>query len=411
MFNRKKNLKPYYKDYAKIDNGFKKYMVDSIKYERKLNNADAIAFDLENFEAAVPNGIEPGGVYNNSPSINHDARAALKDVMDKFGFQIFSDMMADMGMPAEMIDMLIKRERSGEPAPTPTGKTVPGFNDSNPKVDLEKTSEFLYTKTLEVMASMIDDALQVNNPQLLLPIVDKMDSIIAEHGEATSESKALMQELADTTRVFIELIDDNSTTVEEYESFQNKLINYFIQDEVDDVNKSADEEHKDHDPSECEYIQRTDGQPPLQVLYRRIHSMDGTDGNKVDAIPGLSVVVFDTVRGHIVPIAFSLHEAMTDKTGESFISACKSEGGTEFLMNTLLEFRKRDEERFDKIVQARAIEMPDGHGAMAAGVVVKPEVITPKASVMRGLLDEVRETFDVDAAEAFADINPEDFLK
>lgn len=139
--------------------------------------------------------------------------------------------------------------------------------------------------------------------------------------------------------------------------------------------------------------------------------MNGTDGNKVAAIPGLSVVVFDTVRGQIVPIAFSLHEAMTEKTGESFVAACKSEAGTEFLIETLINYRKQDEERFDKIVDARAIEMPDGKGGLAAGVVVKPEIITPKASVMRDLLNEVRETFNVDAAEAFADINPEDFLK
>lgn len=409
MFNRKKNLKPYYKDYAKIEDGFKKYIVDSIKYERKLNNKDAIDFDLDAFIAAVPDGIEPGNVYRANDKIAPDARAALKDVMDKFGFQIFSDMMADMGMSEEIITHLINREKG--PQNPPSGKTIPGFNDSNPEVEMEHVNNLLYHKTLEVMGSMIDDALQANNPQLLIPIVDKMDEIISDKGNADSGAKDLMQELADTTRVFVELIDDNVTTVEEYESFQNKLISYFIQDEVDDVNKSADEEHKDHDPAECEYIQRTDGQPPLQVLYRRIHAMDGTDGNKVAAIPGLSVVVFDTVRGQIVPIAFSLHEAMTDKTGESFIAACKSEGGTEFLMNTLLEYRKHDEERFDKIVKARSIEMPDGGGGMAAGVVVKPEVITPKASVMRGLLDEVRETFDVDAAEAFAGINPEDFLK
>ncbi len=409
MFNRKKNLKPYYKDYAKITDGFKKYIVDSIKYERKLNNKDAIDFDLDAFSAAVPDGIEPGNVYRANGKISPEARAALKDVMDKFGFQIFSDMMADMGMSEEVITHLINREKT--PKNAPSGKTIPGFNDNNPQVEMEHINNMLYQKTLEVMGSMIDDALQANDPQMLIPIVNKMDEIISDKGDADSGARELMQELADTTRVFVELIDDNVTTVEEYESFQNKLISFFIQDEVDDVNKSADEEHKDHDPGECEYIQRTDGQPPLQVLYRRIHAMDGTDGNKVDAIPGLSVVVFDTVRGHIVPIAFSLHEAMTNKTGESFIAACKSEGGTEFLMNTLLEYRKHDEERFDKIVKARSIEMPDGNGATAAGVVVKPEVITPKASVMRELLTEVRETFNVDAAEAFAGINPEDFLK
>jgi hypothetical protein len=409
MFNRKKNLKPYYKDYAKIDDGFKKYIVDSIKYERKLDNKDAINFDLDAFSAAVPDGIEPGNVYRANEKISPEARAALKDVMDKFGFQIFSDMMADMGMSEEVIAHLINREKT--PQTPPTGKTIPGFNDSSPDVDMERINDMLYTKTLEVMGSMIDDALKVNDPQMLIPIVNKMDEIINEKGDADSTARTLMQELADTTRVFVELIDDNVTTVEEYESFQNKLINYFIQDEVEDVNNSAHEEHKDHEPSECEYIQRTDGQPPLQVLYRRIHAMDGTDGNKVAAIPGLSVVVFDTVRGHIVPIAFSLHEAMTEKTGESFIAACKSEGGTEFLMETLINYRKHDEERFDKIVNARSIEMPDGNGATAAGVVVKPEVITPKASVMRELLCEVRETFNVDAAEAFAGINPEDFLK
>ena len=409
MFNRKKNLKPYYKDYAKITDGFKKYIVDSIKYERKLNNKDAVDFDLDAFSTAVPDGIEPGNVYRANDKISPEARAALKDVMDKFGFQIFSDMMADMGMSEEVITHLINREKS--PQAAPSGKTIPGFNDSSPDIDMERINDMLYSKTLEVMGSMIEDALKVNDPQMLIPIVNKMDEIINDNADANAESKTLMQELADTTRVFVELIDDNATTVEEYESFQNKLINYFIQDEVEDVNKSADEEHKDHEPSECEYIQRTDGQPPLQVLYRRIHAMDGTDGNKVAAIPGLSVVVFDTVRGHIVPIAFSLHEAMTEKTGESFIAACKSEGGTEFLMETLINYRKRDEERFDKIVNARAIEMPDGNGATAAGVVVKPEVITPKASVMRELLTEVRETFNVDAAEAFAGINPEDFLK
>lgn len=409
MFNRKKNLKPYYKDYAKMDNGFKKYVIDSIKYERKLGNKDAIDFDLEAFESVIPDGIEPGNVYRANNKIPTEARAALKDVMNKFGFQIFSDMMADMGMSEEIITHLINRKKGAQG--TPTGKTIPGFNDANPEVDMERVNNILYTKTLEVMGSMIDDALQANNPQMLIPIVEKMDEIIKDNADANAESKSLMQELADTTRVFVELIDDNATTVEEYESFQNKLINFFIQDEVDDVNKSADEEHKDHDPAECEYIQRTNGQPPLQVLYRRIHSMDGTDGNKVAAIPGLSVVVFDTVRGQIVPIAFSLHEAMTEKTGESFVAACKSEAGTEFLIETLINYRKQDEERFDKIVDARAIEMPDGKGGLAAGVVVKPEVITPKASVMRDLLNEVRETFNVDAAEAFADINPEDFLK
>lgn len=410
MFNRKKNLKPYYKDYAKIEDGFKKYIVDSIKHERKLGNKDAVDFDLDAFIATVPDGIEPGNVYRANDKINPDARAALKDVMNKFGFQIFSDMMADMGMSEEIITHLINREKN-EASTTPTGKTIPGFNDSSPSVDMERVNDLLYTKTLEVMGSMIDDALSVNNPQLLTPIINKMDEIIAEHSDATHESKTLMQELADTTRVFVELIDDNATTVEEYESFQNKLISFFIEDEVDDVNKSAKEEHKDHDPNECEFIQRTNGLPPLQVLYRRIHAMDGTDGNKVPAIPGLAVVVLDTVRGQIVPIAFSLHEAMTEKTGESFVAACKSEAGTEFLLETLINYRKTDEERFDKIVNARSIEMPDGEGGLSAAIAVKPEVITPKASVMRDLLNEVRETFNVDAAEAFAGINPEDFLK
>lgn len=409
MFNRKKNLKPYYKDYAVMDNGFKKYIVDSIKHEQKINNKDALEFDLEAFERTVPDGIEPGNVYRNNGKMSDESRAALKNVMEKFGFQIFADMMADMGLDEKTINTLISRERELSNA-TPTGKTVPGFNDSNPEIDLQEANTAIYHKTLEVMSEMISEALQVNEPQRLLPIVDKMDEIIAQHGQKDSESKALMQELADTTRVFVELIDDNLTTVEEYESFQNKLINFFIKDEIDDTNKSADEEHAGHDAEECEYIQRTHGAPALQVLYRRIHAMDGTDGNKCEAIPGLSLVVLDTVRGQVIPIAFSLHEAMTEKTAESFITSCKSDEGTKFLLGRLMEFRKVDSERFDAIIQAKAVNIGDAE-AIGASIVVKPEVITPRAENMRALLDEVRETFDADAAEVFADINPEDFLK
>lgn len=412
MFNRKKNLKPYFRDYVQRDAGFKEYLSDSIEYLRKQGNEHAKDFDLKGLLKALPDDLSPQEITRKE-RVSDEGRALIKEMMDKMGFQIFADMMAEMGFEEDQIKLLISSEQKGEKMPigTPSGKHVPGFNDVNKVAEAQKHAEFLYEKTLEVMGSIIDDALTINNPQMLKPIIAQMEKVINEkRPDANESSIEVMTELLESTRVFVELIDDNETTVEEYESFLNKLVNFFIEDEINDTNNDAIKEHEGHDPEECDFIKKTQGDKPLVVLYRRIHAMDGTDGNKCEAIPNLSLIVLDTVRGQVIPIAFSIHEAMTEKTGQNFNEACRSEEGTEFILKTLVEYRKTNEKRFDEIVEARQVEV-GGEEALAAAIAVKPEIVTPKASVLRGLLDEVRETFNADAKEVFADINPEDFLK
>lgn len=399
-------LKPYYKNYIKSPDGFKRYMVDSVLYLREQGIAAAVAFDLDNFIANVPETIEPDQVYT-SDSMGEAGRKAVRDLLQDMGFHVFADMMGDMGMDNDTIQLLLSGEILESKAPT--GKQIPGFNDANAKVAAEEQAQGLYKATLEVLEEIIKDSLSHNNPALLQAVITSMKmTILRKGGNASDETQAIMQELMETTQVFSELVDDNRTTVEEYESFQNKLINFFISDEIEETNTNARLEHESHDPAECEFMLRSKGKPPLQVLYRRIHAMDGTNGNKSDAIPNLSLIVLDTVRGQITPIAFSLHEAMSETTADTFQAACRSESGMNFIMGLLVEFRKQDTERFDEIVGAKRITN-DGEDMLAMSIAVKPEIITPQSATMVKILQEVRETFDVDAEEVFADINPDDF--
>lgn len=413
MLNRKKALKPYYKDFVNKDEGFYDYIVASMEHLRKQGNQDAKDFPLKEFMSVIPHDIEPDKLTD--ADFSPRAKELIVELMDKFGFQIFADMMGDMGFSDSDIEILVKSERDGKAKSSvefpSTAKTIPGFNDKNMVAEGNKRAEFLYNKTLEVLGSIIQDALEVNNPSLITPIINKMNDVLVQNAEHENQSALeVMTELKDATEIFVELVDDERTTVEEYESFQNKLINFFIKDEVEETNASACKDHEGHDPEECDFIKKTDGGVPLEVIYKRIHAMDGTNGNKSEAIPSLALIVLDTVRGVVTPITFSIHEAMTEKTGESFVAACKSEDGTKFILETLMEYRKGNEEKFDRIVAAKAIEY-EGEDASLAAVAVRPEVITPTSKTLRALLDEVRETFDVDAAEAFKDISPEDFFK
>ena len=405
MFNRKKNAKPYFKDYVNNPNGFKEYVVETLTYLQNNNVEAAIDINVDDVKRLLPDNSNAKTIWTDE-SIDPEGRALLRKLMQNVGFELFGEMLADSGFTKDEIEILTSAAARKVAS---NGKSIPGFNEVNVQNELIKKGEFLYNKILEVMGSILQDALTENNIEPLHNIVEKMDKMIRLEGENADEGVlGAMTELRDITKVFIELIDDEKTTVEEYEAFFNKLIQYFIEEEVDDTNAQACKEHASHDADECEFLKKTKGNNPLEIIYRRIHSMDGTNGNKTDAIPSLSIVVLDTVRAQIIPIAFSLHDAMTDKTGNEFISACKTEEGSTFLVNSLREFAKANPERF---MEMMGDKFEDDDKYLQAAITVAPEVITPKAETIRRLLDETRHHFNEDAEQVFADINPEDFLK
>jgi hypothetical protein len=395
VFNRKKNLKPYFKDYQKDASGFKKYIVETIEYLRKQGDEKAIAFDLDALIVVLPDDITPDGIIaNKSPAL----RQVTRDLMQKLGWAVFGDMLADMGLDKEMVDAMT----SG--ATNKTGKNIPGSRtEDSVKSSMAAEAEALHMQLLKEIAEPIDLAIATNNPSLLDAVINAAQSamdVAKNMGKSGGPADEVVQELIDSTLVFQELIDADKTTVEEYQAFLNKLVAFFIEDEVVETNKVAMDDHSKHDANECEMVNHPT--EPLKVLYRRFY--DDKD-ESAPPIENLSLIVFDTVRGVVHPIAFSIHDALTPRADEAFNKSCRSDKGQKFIVEAVMSFVNDDKELAEKVMDIKPFD--DEHNA--AVLKVQPDVISPSSEVLRRLLDEVRVSYDADAESVFANLNPDDF--
>lgn len=394
MFNRKKNLKPYFKDYLKDDAGFKKYIVETIEYLRKQGVEKAIAFDLDGLKAVMPDDVTPDKVIAaGGPAM----RELVKSLMRDLGWAVFGDMLSDMGLDEDMVNAMTQGKLNS------TGKNIPGSRTTGSvAAAAAEEANALHAQLLEEIAVPIDMALATNNPSLLDAVIGAASNAIslAENvGKSGGAAATVVQELIDSTLLFQELIDNDRTTVEEYQAFLNKLVAFFIEDEIDETNKVALSDHSSHDKNECEMVNHPT--EPLKVLYRRFY--DEKD-ESAPPIEGLSLIVFDTVRKVVHPIAFSIHDALTPRTDETFNKSCRSDEGEKFIVKCLMNFVEDDKDLASQVLNVQKIGEDSG-----AVLRVQPDVISPSSDVLRRLLDEVRVSYNEDASSVFGDISPDDF--
>lgn len=260
----------------------------------------------------------------------------------------------------------------------------------------------LYSQIMSTLQEHLVDALQKNSVediQQLIAVMENASELWAEENKDDSDSPILnaageaLQNVLNQTKLIEELFNDDKTSVEEYEAFYNKLIASFIEEEVT-VPEKPKQGKKQLLPDGAFTNNR-------KVLYKRVYTSDGTDGNKIDAIPNLHVLMWDFDEKAVVPITFSLHEALSEGIAEPFINSCMTDNGKEFIASTIMDFAKANE---DAAIQG--MESVDEH---MSGLHVRPSVVSPRANLCFKLLEEARKDAAINLQEAFADINPDDF--
>lgn len=397
MFNKKKkdNERPHYKDYQNTSNGFKTYIADAVLFLRSQGNKDAKAFDLDGFLEAVPDEVTPENL-----SAASDAAPYISDLIRKMGWEIFGDMLTNVGLSKETVDMFMDDDFKGL---NTTGKNIPGLSSGDDSRAAHVRAKAIYAGILHKLSNRIIEATSKNDPSVLNDTIETLQRVQNDTSDMNVSQIARdhIQNLLDATLVFQELIDNEQTTPEEYNSFLNNMINHFIHDQVTETNENVIGEHTDHDPEHCDLtIYENDG--PLQIVYRRFFNEDEED----PAIPGLHLIILDTARGVVHPVAISLHEALTPIAEKKFISDCKSEEGSNFIGNQVVAFIKDNEKLVGAMISKEEID----EETTAAVLRVSPEVVSPTAHMLRDVLAETRTTFNVNTSEVFSEIKPEDFF-
>lgn len=409
MFNRKKNESegpemPFWRDYVRDPKGFKKYIIDRVVHLRSEGNANAVAFDLDGFKDAFPDTATPDDVR--SDGFSPKARPYVKTLMNTMAWEIFGPMFSNMGLTKEIIGKVLANQNNT------SKKMIPGLTDkSSLDSRLEDAASKVYDVILKTVSESIEECVKLNTPELLDGVIGAMDAAMkdaTEDFELPVEAMDNIRDLREATALFQKLLDSDETSEEEYLTFLNKIIGVFVDDEVEATNATTLEEHKDHSADECQVAGVIHEMPPLQVLYRRIHTTDEDADNENQEIPTLSLLVFDSINGVLHPIAFSIHEALTDKTGESFNRACRSEAGSRFLIGKVVEFIKQDESKHAAYLKLRE---SDNDEMFAGAIRVAPEVVTPSVDVMKNIYEDVRTSYGKGVQNAFDDVNPEDFFK
>jgi hypothetical protein len=261
----------------------------------------------------------------------------------------------------------------------------------------------LYSQIMGTLQEHLVEALQKNSVKDIQQLITVMENAgatwrsQAEDGDNASPilnaAEEALQSLLLQTKLLEELFNDDKTSVEEYEAFYNKLITAFINEEV------------------------TESEPPKQggkkllpedtftqnrkVLYKRVYTSDGTDGNKIAAIPNLHLLMWDFNEKAVIPITFSLHEALSEGIADPFISSCMTEAGKEFIASTIMDFARANEGAAEQGMETVDDRM--------SGLHVRPSVVSPKPDLCFKLLEEARNDAAINLQEAFADINPDDF--
>lgn len=269
---------------------------------------------------------------------------------------------------------------------------------------LHKKMQKLYNQIMETLQQHLVDALKTNDVESIQQLIGVMEEAGREWMESNSEetdqtlvsaAQKALDNVLRQTQLIEELFNDEKTTVEEYEAFYNKLIASFIKDEVatEDTPKRS---RKEILPEQAFTNNR-------KVLYKRVYTSDGTDGNKIEAIPNLHVLMWDFDEKAVIPITFSLHEALSEGIAEPFINSCTTEDGKRFIGDTIMEFVKSNR---DAAVQG--MERVDEE---MAGLHVRPSVVSPKADLCFDLLKQAKQESNIDIKTAFADINPDDFAE
>lgn len=407
MFKKKKSNSegpemPFWKDYVRDPVGFKKYIVDRIVHLRSEGNANAVAFDLEGFKNVFPDDATPDDVRSNG--FTPAARPFVKTLMNTMAWEIFGPLFSEMGIDEDLINKVLSNQNSH------SDKMIPGLTDkSSRESKVEDAASKVYEVILNTVAESIEECVKLNTPEMLNGVIEAMDNAMkdaTEDFDIPVQAMDNIRDLRESTALFQQLFDSDSTSNEEYLSFLNKIIGVFVEDEVEATNKSAIEEHKDHSADECQVASVIHEMPPLQVLYRRIHTNDKDADNENQEIPTLGLLVFDSINGVLHPIAFSIHEALTEKAGESFNRACRSEAGSKFLIGKVVDFIKQDESKHAAYLELRKSDDDD----MFAGAIrVAPEVVTPSVDVMKNILEDVRAAHGQSVQNVFDDLNPEDF--
>jgi hypothetical protein len=268
---------------------------------------------------------------------------------------------------------------------------------------IAKAQERIHKLYLQIMGTLQEhlvDALKSNNVESIQQLIAVMEEAGKTwRGDDDDDSAILnaaekaLQNVLRQTKLVEELFNDDKTSVEEYEAFYNKLIASFIDEEVKEADKPKQGGKK--------LLPEATFTHNRKVLYKRVYTSDGTDGNKVDAIPNLHVLMWDFDEKAVIPITFSLHEALSEGIAEPFINSCMTEGGKDFIASTILEFAKNNENAVKD-----GMETVDSD---ITGLHVRPSVVSPKADLCFKLLEEAREDAAINLQEAFADINPDDF--
>ncbi len=269
---------------------------------------------------------------------------------------------------------------------------------------MQKKMQKIYNQIMGTLQQHLVEALKTNDVESIQQLIEVMEEAGREWIESNdgktdeaivSAAQKALNNVLRQTKLIEELFNDDKTTVEEYEAFYNKLIASFIDEEV--VPEPA------HKRSRKAILPEQAFTNNRKVLYKRVYTSDGTDGNKIDAIPNLHVLMWDFDEKAVMPITFSLHEALSEGIADPFIESCMTEEGKKFIGDTIMEFVKSNTDAAQTGMEHVGQDM--------GGLHIRPSVVCPKPDLCFDLLNQAKQESDIDIKEAFADINPDDFAE
>jgi hypothetical protein len=311
----KPNYKKYFPEETNPPGAMKRYIIDSIKWLQENGNEEALEIPIEILDQLFDDEMTITNNPNDFPPLTQ--MVLMKLINSSFAAEIFDGMLGQVGSSIADIQAVHENGAKRQMPGVPNYKSRKKISDEEmTNMIFEQIQKEMYAK----MGPQLIRAAITGNVEDLKKKVKGMEEALKNSleivPEASEDAQLKVQEMIDYTDIYCQMVDQETTTVEQFDRFMNILITQFVNNRVKDLNEEIEnhsEDHADHDGEECQVGEaKKFGAPVMHVLWRRFHGYE-KDKSKFPIIEGLdsvSCILFDAFHNSIEFIGLTMHPAL-----------------------------------------------------------------------------------------------------
>jgi hypothetical protein len=356
--------KPNFNDYAKSKNkSMKDYIEDTLLW-LKAQGDERVTDEIMELLEKVPEGTFNGKKVMHLRD-NEDVQKLIDMTITTFGNELWGELFSEGKMNVDdNLQSAIEELRKKVHVEEPKARGLLGPLVKSRASEASSSFE----KILDEAKDAVYLALQTDDWEFLDTFIEKGENSLKEaeeneHNIKENEGwKALNSLLLESKNIK----DIQKLSTDNYNAFQNNLINDFIEEEInDDVNE--------------------DGLNNTQLLWRQYFS----DDIQETPVNGLVAIFLDLRTKAIRPVTFCLHVALHHDIADAFEEQIQSQLSQKFVMSTMMDFMNTHKEIALKYMNARQVANDDDGSLFAANIGVSPEVQLPSAKLVREIIDKI----------------------